>query len=78
MEWDTNQTWKRQIERQLHRLGSMLHGQIPIQADRIADVIEQLDELRTELKRVADRQDAMADWIKNNLPKKVEDNHGSE
>ena len=69
MEWDSNAAWKRQIERTLNRLGSMVTGNQKFQADRIADVVEQIDELRQELKRVAERQDAMADWIKANIPK---------
>jgi aminoglycoside phosphotransferase (APT) family kinase protein len=46
----------------------MVTGNQKFQADRIADVVEQIDELRQELKRVADRQDVMADWIKANIP----------
>ena len=33
---------------------------------------EQIDELRQELKRVADKQDKMGTWIKANIPKKEE------
>ena len=69
MEWDSNAAWKRQIERTLNRLGSMVTGNQKFQADRIADVIEQIDELRQELKRVADRQDKIAEFIRANIPK---------
>jgi ubiquinone biosynthesis protein UbiJ len=69
MDWDSNATWKRQIERTLNRLGSMVTGNQKFQADRIADVIEQIDELRQELKRVADRQDKIAEFIRANIPK---------
>ena len=37
MEWDSNATWKRQIERTLNRLGSMVTGNQKFQADRIAE-----------------------------------------
>ena len=70
MDWDSNANWKRQIERVLNRLGSMVTGNQRFQADRIADVIEQIDELRQELKRVADRQDKIAEFIRANIPKK--------
>ena len=69
MEWDSNAAWKRQIERTLNRLGSMVTGNQKFHADRIADVIEQIDELRQELKRVADRQDKIAEFIRANIPK---------
>ena len=68
MDWDSNAAWKRQIERTLNRLGSMVTGNQKFQADRIADVIEQIDELRQELKRVADRQDKIAEFIRANIP----------
>lgn len=55
-----------QIERRLNELGSMVKGNQDFQADRISDVIEQIDELRAELKRVADRQDKIAEFIKAN------------
>ena len=66
-----------QIERRLNQVGSMVKGNQNFQADRIADVIEQIDELRQELKRMSERQDAMAEWLKQNVPKK-EDSDGSE
>ena len=47
----------------------MVTGNQKFQADRIADVIEQVDELRQELKRVADRQDKIAEFIRANIPK---------
>jgi len=73
MDWDSNATWKRQIERTLNRLGSMVTGNQKFQADRIADVIEQIDELRQELKRVADRQDKIAEFVRQNVVTKKEE-----
>ena len=73
MDWDSNATWKRQIERTLNRLGSMVTGNQKFQADRIADVIEQVDELRQELKRVADRQDKIAEFVRQNVVTKKEE-----
>lgn len=54
-------------------------GNQKFQADRIADVLEQVDELRTELgsiqtelQRVAERQDKMAEYIKSHVKKPKE------
>jgi len=66
MEWDTNTRRWQQIERRLNQIGSATKGNQEFQADRIADVLEQLDELRQELKRVAERQDKIAEFIKAN------------
>ena len=59
-----------QIERRLNQLGSMVNGNQDFQADRIADVIEQIDEVRNEVKELTERFDVMAKWIKANLKKK--------
>jgi|TARA_R110000765_G_scaffold391309_1_gene484117 ubiquinone biosynthesis protein UbiJ len=59
-----------QIERRLNQLGSMVKGNQDFQADRIADVIEQIDEVRNEVKELTERFDVMAKWIKANLKKK--------
>lgn len=77
MEWDTNKQWRKQIERRLYELGSEVKGQVPIQADRIADVVEQIDEVRKELKRVSDKVDTMGEWIKKHVPRKGGDSNGS-
>jgi len=72
MEWDSNKIRFLQMEKMLTKLGQQVHGQIPMQAARIESLIEQIDELRQELKRVADKQDKMGTWIKANIPKKDE------
>ena len=77
MEWDTNKAWRRQVERRLYELTSLVKGNMPAQADRIADIVEQVDELRQELKRqdefqrqVSDKLDKVAEYVKANVPKK--------
>lgn len=64
MELDTLSTWRKQIERRLNEIGSAIKGTQAFNADRITDLVEQIDELRQELKRVSDRQDKMAAWLK--------------
>jgi len=61
-----------QIERRLNQLGSMVKGNQDFQADRIADVIEQIDEVRNEVKGLTERFDVMAKWIKSKLGKESE------
>jgi len=61
--------WSRQIERRLYELGALIKGNLPIQAERIADVVEQINDLRNELKSVAERQEKMARWLKQNCSK---------
>jgi cytochrome c556 len=69
-DWDTYQAWRKQIERRLFELGALVKGNLPIQADRVNDCVEQIDELRQELKAVSERIEKMATWIKANVPKK--------
>jgi len=61
--------WSRQIERRLYELGALIKGNLPVQAERIADVVEQINDLRNELKSVAERQEKMARWLKQNCSK---------
>ena len=61
--------WSRQIERRLYELGALIKGNLPIQAERIADVVEQINDLRNELKAVTERQEKMARWLKQNCSK---------
>jgi len=76
MDWDTDAAWRKQVERRLLEVGSLVKGNQSFSADRISDVLEQLDELRTELKRVSEelkrvseRQDKIADFLKKHFPK---------
>ena len=69
-----------QIERHLTRLGSQVTGNQRFQADRISDLIEQIDELRQEvarlseeLERVAERQDKIASFLKQQIKPKEEE-----
>jgi len=59
-----------QIERRLTELGSLTKGNQSFAADRLADVLEQLDELRSELKTVVERVDRMAEFL-NQLKRKT-------
>ena len=61
-----------QIERRLNQLGSMVKGNQDFQADRIADVIEQIDEVRKEVKELNERLDVMGKWIKQQFKTKEE------
>jgi hypothetical protein len=62
-DWDSYQQWRTQIERRLFELGALIKGNLPIQADRVADCVEQIEELRVELRAVHERQDKMAEYI---------------
>jgi len=68
-QWLTCELWRKQLERRLYELGALVKGNLPIQADRIADVVEQIETLRKELERVKKRQDKMAEWAKNHMKK---------
>jgi len=68
-DWNSYELWRKQIERRLYELGALAKGAIPIQADRINDVVEQIDELRQELKSVQLRMDKMSEWAKEHTKK---------
>ena len=68
-DWNSYELWRKQIERRLYELGALAKGAIPIQADRITDVVEQIDELRQELKSVQLRMDKMSEWAKEHTKK---------
>lgn len=70
-EWDANQRWRQQIERRLNEIGSMVKGNQKFQADRLADVIEQIDELRKELAK--DRDTATLDSRIASLSKRTDE-----
>jgi hypothetical protein len=62
----TEQTMDRrnsQIERRLNELGSMVKGNQSFQADRIADVIEQIDELRQRVQAQEQRVERIAKYL---------------
>jgi hypothetical protein len=73
LKWNTNALWRKQIERRVQEIGAMTKGNVLIQADRTSDLVEQIDELRQELKRIAERQDKIADYVKQHV-KKESDN----
>lgn len=59
-----------QIERRLNELGSLTKGNQNFQADRLSDVLDQIDELRKEVTSIGERVDRMAaflnDWKQKN------------
>jgi transposase len=67
LEFNPKQLWCRQTERRLYELGALVKGQVLIQADRLADVLEQVDELRQEVKAIQERMDRMADYVKKHV-----------
>ena len=68
-EWESFESWRRQLERRLNELGSQVRGNQSFQADRISDVVEQIAELRRELAAIRGRQEKIADWLKANCVK---------
>ena len=64
-EWETMPMWRQHIERRLYELGCLVKGQIPVQADRIADVLEQIADLRIRLDTIQERVDKMSAWAKS-------------
>ena len=58
-----------QIERRLNEIGSMTKGNQAFQSDRISDVLDQIDELRKQVERLAETQRVMGDWVKENWKK---------
>lgn len=61
-EWSSDRLWKLQIEKRLNEIGSAALGNRAFQAERIRDLVEQIDELRKEMQRLSDRQDKIAEW----------------
>lgn len=52
-----------QIERHLNQLGSMVKGNQDFQADRVADVMEQIEELRQQLAAVREWQKRAGEFL---------------
>lgn len=69
MHWDSPELWRKYVERQMYELGTLVKGQIPIQADRIADLVEMIHELQKEVTAVHEKLDKVADYVKANLKK---------
>lgn len=63
LDWKTDAVRFQQIERQLYELGALVRGQVPQVSARIADVVEQVDELRKELADLAEKQKAMREYV---------------
>lgn len=68
-EWETPEMWRKQIERQLYEIGTLARGQVPTVSARLADLVEQIDEVRKELEALTERVDAMKTWILANVKK---------
>jgi len=63
-EWNDRPHWTKLIERRVHEALALAKGIGLAHADRISDVVEQIDELRKELQEVKDRQDKIANYLK--------------
>jgi len=70
MDFDPEQLWRKHIDRQLYELGALVRGQVPTVSARIADVVEQVDELRKELEKTNAKLTKVADYVRANVPKK--------
>lgn len=68
--WETPEMWRKYVERQLYELGTLVKGQIPVQADRVADLVEQIDAVRKDLNSLTERHEKMAAWLRTHLPPK--------
>lgn len=80
--WHSHERWRAILERRLNQIGSEVAGNRKAQADRVADVVEQiesarndLEQLRKEFEEVRDRQAKIADWLKKNATKREGDRH---
>lgn len=51
------------IERRLGEIGAAAKGQREFHADRLSDVLDQIDALRKELTELAERVQRMADFL---------------
>jgi hypothetical protein len=67
---DIQRHWREILERRLNQIGSQIKGSQDFAADRLADVIEMVEELRKDLEKVKERQDKIADYVKANVPKR--------
>ena len=80
-DWDTIYVWRQQIERRLAETATSVKGMRDYQSNRIVELVEEIEQLRKELKktqeRVKERQDAMAKWLKEHFPEHFETNGGS-
>ncbi len=69
-ERESQRWWREQIERRLNQIGSQVQGNQSFQADRIVDLVEQIEELRKDLAAVKERQDKIAEYVRANMPKR--------
>jgi len=69
MDFDPEQLWRKHIDRQLYELGALVRGQVPTVSARIADVVEQVDELRKELEKTNAKLTKVADYVRANVKK---------
>jgi len=74
-DWDTNQLWQKQTERQLNEIASATKGNRLFQADRISDLVAQINELRREIGNLRKELDksvvehnAMREWLLEKIP----------
>lgn len=68
-DWRNHEMWRKILERRLNELGSMVKGNQSFQADRIADIMEQIESLGKQIEAIRERQDKIADYVRANVPK---------
>ena len=72
-QWQTVEMWRKQIERRVFELSALVKGNAPTQSDRILEIVEQIEQVRKELKeeleKITTRQDKMAAWLKDKCSK---------
>ncbi len=62
--YDSKSLWCQQIERRLYELSSLIKGQIPTQADRVSDLVEQIDQIRKDLEAIGTKVERMAECLR--------------
>ena len=67
--WETDAMRWKWTERQLYELGALARGMVQTHSERVADLVEQIDELRKELKAVHDKLDKVAEFVKAHVKK---------
>jgi hypothetical protein len=67
MHWETPEMRWKWVERTMYELGCLVKGQIPIQAERVAALVEEIDALRKELTATREKLDKVAEYVKSHL-----------
>ena len=72
-DWDCTRNWRRITEQRLAKIHSEVSGLHEAHANRIVDLVEELERVKKEtmeaLEKVIERQDKMRDWVVSKLGK---------